>query len=94
MLVKNNTTGHRYELTDNGDCVAFIAYSLKDHTVIFTHTEVVPEKEGQGYASMLAREALDDAQREGLRIVPTCPFVARYIERHPKYQALVHSPSS
>jgi predicted GNAT family acetyltransferase len=45
--------------------------------------------EGQGVASQLVKAALDDARQEHLAVVPFCPFVAGYIQRHPEYQDLV-----
>ena len=39
--------------------------------------------------SALVATALDDARSEGLEVVPLCPFVAAFIERHPEYQDLV-----
>lgn len=58
--------------------------------VICSHTEVLPEFEGQGVGSALARYALDDVRAEGTRRVqPLCPFIKSYIERHPDYQDLV-----
>jgi len=56
---------------------------------VFTHTEIDPEFEGKGLGSQLARGALDAVRAEGSRVVPLCPFMAGYIERHPDYQALV-----
>jgi predicted GNAT family acetyltransferase len=33
----------------------------------------------------VAAAALDDARERGLEVVPLCPFIARYIQRHPEY---------
>jgi predicted GNAT family acetyltransferase len=32
---------------------------------------------------------LDDAREQGLSVVPLCPFIAGYIDRHPEYCDLV-----
>ena len=32
---------------------------------------------------MLSRHVLDAAREAGLAVYPACPFVARYIKRHP-----------
>ena len=32
---------------------------------------------------------LDEARSRGLRVVPTCPYVASYIRKHPEYADLV-----
>lgn len=55
----------------------------------FVHTEVDPAFDGRGLGSTLVRFALDDVSDQGGRIVPVCPFVAGFVERHPEYQSLV-----
>ena len=47
------------------------------------------ELEGQGIASGLIAGALVDVRNQGLKIIPECPYVAGYIERHPDLQDLV-----
>jgi len=53
------------------------------------HTEVPPSMLDLGMGAKLARTALDFARREKLSVNPVCPFVAKYIERHPEYADLV-----
>jgi hypothetical protein len=55
----------------------------------FVHTEIEPEYEGRGLASELIRSALDTARANGLQVLPLCPFVREYIERHDEYLELV-----
>ncbi|MFE0101478.1 GNAT family N-acetyltransferase [Streptomyces sp. NPDC059009] len=47
------------------------------------HTEVLPAHEGQGIAGRLARELYATAAREGLDVVPLCPYVVKWAEKHP-----------
>jgi uncharacterized protein len=47
--------------------------------------------EVRGFGSRLAEAALDDARRQGLDVVPLCPFIAHFIEGHPEYEPLVAS---
>ncbi len=82
--VVNNTDAGRYE-TSGGH----IAYTRDGDVVTMTHTEVDPELEGQGIGGELVRQALDDVRAHGLRVRPSCPFVAAYIRRHPEYADLV-----
>jgi len=65
------------------------AYRLREGVITFTHTVVEDAYEGQGIGGALARAALDDARRRGLAVVPRCPFIAAWIERHPDYADLV-----
>lgn len=79
----------RYELRLGGRLIGLAAYRRSDGRIAFTHTEVDESCEGCGFGSHLAEAALDDARRQGLEILPLCPFIAHYVERHPEYQELV-----
>jgi predicted GNAT family acetyltransferase len=37
----------------------------------------------------VVRQALDTARSGGFKIIPTCPFVKKFLERHPDYQDVV-----
>ena len=89
FTVTDNPAGSRYELHDGDTLAGVAAYRLAGDTVTFTHTEVADAYEGQGGGSRLARAALDDSRTRGRRVVPRCPFIAGWIERHPGYADLV-----
>jgi predicted GNAT family acetyltransferase len=80
---------HRYELRSGDELIGIVTYRLDDDVITLVHTEVEPAHEGEGHASTLARGALDDARSRGLRVVPSCSYVASYIEKHPEYADLV-----
>ncbi|MDT0303444.1 GNAT family N-acetyltransferase [Streptomonospora wellingtoniae] len=79
----------RYEARTGEAVAGFAAYRLADGLVVFTHTEVDSAYEGQGVGGVLVRGALDDVRRRGLGVLPLCPFVKSWIERHPDYADLV-----
>jgi uncharacterized protein len=79
----------RYELLVDGEVAAIARYVVRGGRRYFVHTEVGQRFEGQGLASELARSVLDGVRERGELIVPLCPFVAGYIEKHPEYQPLV-----
>jgi len=81
----------RYELRLDGRLIGLAAYRRRDGRIAFTHTEVDESCEGRGFGSRLAAAALEDARRRELEVVPLCPFIAHYIERHPEYQDLVRA---
>ena len=87
--VRNNRERSRYEILVDGSIAGFVQYNMRGGRLILVHTEVNDEFEGRGLASQLVRGALDDARRRDLRIVPICPFVESFIERHPDYDDLV-----
>ena len=87
--ITNNTGQSRYEIHLDGKLAGFAEYRLSGAKTVFTHTEIDPAFEGHGLGSTLARGALDDVRREGRTVVPLCPFIKDYIERHPEYQDLL-----
>lgn len=73
----------RYEAHLDGALAGVLEYVVKRGRIALVHTEVSPDFEGQGVAAGLARFALDDARGRGLRVIPICPYVQRYLAKHP-----------
>jgi predicted GNAT family acetyltransferase/glutaredoxin len=88
-VVVNDSGANRYELLLDGRRIGLLAYHRRKNRIALTHTEVNAACEGRGFGSRLAAAALDDAREQGLAVVPLCPFIAGYIERHPEYRDLV-----
>ena len=80
--VKRVDERSRYELTVDGELAGFAEFRTRAGRIVFTHTEIAERFEGQGLGSSLAQEALGDAAARDQVIVPLCPFMARYLERH------------
>jgi uncharacterized protein len=94
VQTKKNESENRYEAWLDGELAGAAYYALDDKRVVFTHTEVKDEFEGHGVGSALARFALDDVRAQGTRrVVPRCPFIKGWIDKHPDYADLTHAPS-
>jgi predicted GNAT family acetyltransferase len=90
VTVQDNPAKSRYEASDDTGVVAgFAQYTMRDGTLVFTHTEVDDAFEGRGVGSALARGALDDVRERGLPVRPDCEFIRGYIEKHEEYADLV-----
>ena len=90
VQVTNNEADKRYEARVDGRLAGSAYYDTADDLIVFTHTEVDDAYEGQGVGSTLARAALDDVRADGRRkVVPRCPFIKGWIDRHPDYQDLL-----
>jgi predicted GNAT family acetyltransferase len=86
--IRDNKELSRYETIVDGHLGAAY-YERAPGTITFTHTDVAPELGGRGIGSLLAKFALDRAREDGDKVVALCPFIARYIERHPEYRDLL-----
>lgn len=84
--ITDNAEQGRYEIRLDGDLAGFAEYERGEGAVVFTHTEVDSAFEGKGVGSALARGALDDVRSQGLSVVPLCPFIKKWILRHPDYK--------
>ena len=79
----------RYEASDGGEVLGWAEYILAGPRIVLSHTEVRPEAEGRGVGSALAGEVFADVRRRRLEVVPTCPFMASYVQRHPELLDLI-----
>jgi predicted GNAT family acetyltransferase len=79
--------GRFEKIVEGHSCV--LDFTLGDGVASMNHVGVPEAVGGRGIAGQLTRHALDWARTEGLRVRARCPYVARWIERHPGYQGLL-----
>lgn len=89
LQVTDNPKQHRYEARLDGELVGYLAYRLHPQVITLVHTETLPAGQGRHVGSRLVQKALDDIRARGLRMVPICPFVRGWLQRHPEYDDLV-----
>lgn len=89
ITIADNTAGQRYEIRSDGELAGFLTYRLHGELIELVHTEIDEEFEGRGLGSQLISFALDDARERRLAVLPFCPFVNDYIQRHRQYVELV-----
>ncbi|MCL2780739.1 MAG: N-acetyltransferase [Actinomycetia bacterium] len=92
LIVRRDDAASRYEAILDGQLVGLADFTTRSapgrpDTVVITHTE--SRLEGRGIASALVRAVLDDLRARNSLVVPACPFVAKYIERHPEHADLL-----
>ncbi len=86
--VKHNAAAARFELALGGQ-LALCSYRRVGTLLVLHHTEVPPALQGQGVAARVVAAALDWARAQGLRVRPSCSYVAVYMRRHPATQDLL-----
>ena len=80
--VTDNQAESRFELWVDGR-LAELPYRRNGKRLVLIHTEVPEELEGRGLGGALVRAAVDRAAREGLTVVPLCPFARGWLQGHP-----------
>ena len=92
MDVQHDPNRHRFFLEVPGGTAELVYRRLDDRTLDLLHTTVPQEAAGQGIAGKLAKAAFSWARQNGTRLVPSCPFVSKWLERHPEERDLLSVP--
>jgi hypothetical protein len=82
--VTDNAAEHRYELVENG-MTAFATYRRHDGLVSIPHVEAPAGLQGTGAAGRLMEGLVEHVRADHLKIVPSCPYAAAWLKRHPEH---------
>lgn len=97
VTFRHNVDRERFEVLADGRVIGKAAYKAYDDggtpQRIFYHTVINEEFGGQGLAGRLAEVALDETVSEGLQIVPVCPFIKKFLTKHPEYADHATAPT-
>ena len=89
VTVHDDAEHDRYVVEVDGKVAGFAVYHMRGGRHLFVHTEIKPEFGGHGVGSTLARYALDNVKAKGGMIIPICPFIRAFVDKHPEYESLV-----
>ncbi len=90
-VVTKNEEAARYELHVDGELAGIADYVERGDTVVLPHTEIDGSRRGQGLGAVLVQGALDDIRPTGRSVVPSCWYVAQFIDENPSYKDLLAS---
>lgn len=77
---------HRAAAYDGAKNIGESTYSKSEKFWIIDHTLVEPGYEGQGIASKLVAEIVNQAREAKVKIMPLCPYAKREFEKRPEYR--------
>lgn len=83
----------RFILTEEGVFAGELTYTWAgDSKFIIDHTGVETAFEGKGYAKQLVLKAVDFARKEGVKIIPLCPYAKSYFEKTTEIHDVLYKP--
>jgi uncharacterized protein len=91
--VREDAAHHRFEIWVGQQPAGKTVYRGGGALYEFLHTEIDPAFEGQGLGSELIGTTLDRIRERGAGLLPYCPFIKAYIQKHPEYKDLVPEPA-
>jgi predicted GNAT family acetyltransferase len=87
--VVDRADASRYEILSDGEFAGFVDYRHQDDHIVLIHVEIEPAFAGQGMAFTLAQGVFEDLRARGRLVDPQCPFMARWLGKHPEYSDVV-----
>jgi len=91
MHVEHDPAAHRF-LAQVSSGTAILAYSPAGPGLLELYSTYVPPPDrGRGFGGHLVEAALKYAREQGMRVIPTCWYVAAWIRAHPENADLVAS---
>ena len=80
--IRRDHAAGRFEVVVDGVVAGFADYDDDAGVRTFPHTVVSTEYGGRGLAGQMIGDALEATRDEGLKVRPSCSYVARYIEKN------------
>lgn len=89
MSVQHDPAARRFTVTASSG-TAVLAYSPAGADLVELYSTYVPPADrGRGIAALLVQAAVTYARAEGLRIIPSCWYVAQWLRHHPEHADLI-----
>jgi predicted GNAT family acetyltransferase len=86
---EDQPTGGRWAVLVDGHESEMTFSRASPQLIIIDHTSVPDALRGRGVGQALVRRAVDDARRDGFKIIPLCPFAKAQFERHAEWRDVV-----
>ena len=84
----HNPKENQYEYHIEG-YLARLVYENREGTLHLTHTFVPDELAGRGIAGALVKDVFADIEHKGLKMMPACSYIVKYVEKYPEYECLL-----
>lgn len=82
--IVNDKRGSRFVMEVDGMEV-YVLYAEDKETIELYSTYTPPQLRGNRLAEKVVRFALDYAKEKNLKVIPSCWYVKRFLERYPDY---------
>lgn len=85
----NDKQGSRFVWDVNGQEV-YVLYTEDKESLDLYSTYTPPQLRGQGLAAKVVLAAFEYANEQNLKVIPSCWYVRKFLERHIEFQNLVN----
>jgi predicted GNAT family acetyltransferase len=89
MPVEHDPVAHRFTLAVPSGTARLLYAPAGPGIIEYYSTYVPPADRGQGLGGRLVEAAVEHARVQGLRIIPSCWYVAQWLRDHPEHAHLI-----
>ena len=75
----------RYIAVLDGETIGEAVYHDTQEGRVFTHSEILPAYEHQGFGTQMVRAAVEDTRTAGVKPIGRCSMVRNFLAEHPDY---------
>jgi predicted GNAT family acetyltransferase len=87
--IEHDEVGQKFFIAYEDD-EALLAYTKVNDILDIHHTFVPESMRGRGIADRLAAAAFEYAEKNGLKIIPTCSYIKdTFLKKHPEWDRIV-----
>ncbi|MCU1572860.1 MAG: hypothetical protein JWO93_942 [Micrococcaceae bacterium] len=87
--VRNNLAASRFEMYQDGTLAGFVQYTMHGSQIWMHYTQMAWHVEDPSISGVLIANAMLEAYRRRLAVMPFCPAVRRYVATHPLFVELI-----
>ena len=91
VKLEQRKSGGRYTIVVDGHESEMTYSRASPQLIIIDHTGVHDALRGRGVGQVLVTRAVEDARREGFKIIPLCPFASAQFRRHSDWRDVLAS---
>ena len=89
IAVVNEEESQVYTAIVGDTAVGGVTYSRVGDRLVLQAAAVYPEFRGQGIATEMIRQVLDDVRSHGEKVTNLCPIVRTFVDKHPQYEDVI-----
>ena len=91
VQLEERKSGGRYTLVVETHEAEMTYSRASAKLIIIDHTGVPDALRGRGIGQVLVTRAVEDARRDGFKIIPLCPFASAQFRRHAEWRDVLSS---
>lgn len=91
MDIKHDKDNKRFYLKKENQVSELNYKKIDEQTLDYYRTFVPKPLRGQGIAARITAFALDYAKDNQFEVIPSCPYVKNYADKHPEYASIIQS---